>query len=416
MTSSEGNTKEYKNIIVIVVIAIIASAVIWLLPSYSNNMGRDQEMLNVITPDFRGSLEFINELRDFKAGFIYASVIAHLFNITDQAPLFALNRFLQMLSIMIVVPTIIRKMFTNINNAWIVSIIVLGAVWPIMYYHVGDSYASQAYPLILGIPILAYLYHIEWNKKSWYYLVLMWAAIAFGNAIRDYSSLGIFVCMIILSVIKCKGNWKKCIVVIAITIISYSLMTRYIPELIYLVSGVECHWRDMANSPWHEAYVGIGFEWNPFGIQFLDKPAYDYAHSVDPNVVYPSREYNAILREGFFNLVKENPKYFLSSYIRKACLCIAPIITMSIFNFIYTILFLVAFFKTIKDRLLSLYEKKPRVFSYFLIICFFCGMLPMMVAVPLWDYSKGVQGWFAATSMLVIYNFLNARNKNRDVQ
>lgn len=68
---------------------------------------------------------------------------------------------------------------------------------------------------------------------------------------------------------------------------------------------------------WHTMYAGFGFLRNDFGIQWDDATVVEHAHRIDPAVVYPSLQYEKVVRGMVFDLVKHHPQFVLQTLFAK---------------------------------------------------------------------------------------------------
>ena len=56
---------------------------------------------------------------------------------------------------------------------------------------------------------------------------------------------------------------------------------------------------ESGHGAWHSLYIGLGFEQNPFGLQYLDGFGVDYVDSVDPKIVIGTHAYYRVLRRRY---------------------------------------------------------------------------------------------------------------------
>ena len=171
--------------------------------------------------------------------------------------------------------------------------------------------------------------------------------------------------------------------------------------------------------PWHTAYIGFGFEENPYGIKYADEVAMQKVNSIDPAVYYSTTEsmdkYMAIIKAEYFKLYKENPEYFVASYIRKLKACINNSIN-SIFDSNKNKYLALALGLSCFALFFMRTQKRHRLQHFlYLLICLivmgFIGMLPWMIAIPDGMNNLYLRGAIAAglmVLMMMIFFVVNA--------
>ncbi len=77
---------------------------------------------------------------------------------------------------------------------------------------------------------------------------------------------------------------------------------------------------DRGHSFWHSVYIGFGYLKNPYGLEYLDRYAYERAARVDPTVTHFTPRYHDILRDAVFELARRDPWFVLKTLAAKFAL------------------------------------------------------------------------------------------------
>jgi hypothetical protein len=157
-----------------------------------------------------------------------------------------------------------------------------------------------------------------------------------------------------------------------------------------------------AQGPWHTAYIGFGWKENKYGIIYKDGSASAKVKEYDPGITYLSEEYMRVLRSEYFKLLKEDPAFFIGSYLNKFVK-----ITKMCFGYfkkrggvilagVLLCIFMVAYMLTPGSQGCKLSRKLPRTLRSTALLmlpcglfCVFAGMIPAMIAVPRTSYLTG---------------------------
>ena len=164
-------------------------------------------------------------------------------------------------------------------------------------------------------------------KPVWFsgYFLVAGAA----NIIRDGDGIvGIlmFVALLVIMLVQDGvrshlGNVRQKILMAALFVFAYSF-----PLLV--LSGVRAYRNyvffegqaseQMAHHGlWHNAFMGLGYIPNEYGIHWADSVSRDFAQQVKPGVKYMSKEYFVILRRLYFQYWLESPELWLDNYFVK---------------------------------------------------------------------------------------------------
>ena len=133
---------------------------------------------------------------------------------------------------------------------------------------------------------------------------------------------------------------------------------------------------------WHTVYIGVGYLPNSYGLKYFDTTAIERVRRTDPNVRYLSPRYETILREAYFDLVRDHPVWVATQYAVKALVATAD-----------TAPYLLLVLLTIPAMLLLGPERRVRRRWVMLTLPALIVMfLPSMVAIPEQSYEEGLYG------------------------
>jgi len=132
---------------------------------------------------------------------------------------------------------------------------------------------------------------------------------------------------------------------------------------------------------WHSIYIGLGYLDNKYEIKYNDSVAYHKAVSINPDVVYCSREYEQILRDQCILLAKTDPVFILKNICFKSIVLFFRYLQFANFGI-----------------LLALFYIKPslRLILPFLIASAFYAISGVLT-IPIYHYVSGM------TSMATLF-------------
>ncbi len=180
----------------------------------------------------------------------------------------------------------------------------------------GDSYAVAA-ALVLGcVPLLLAGWRRGSSGRSWAVtLALVGLLAGVAGATRTGSDLPVVLFAAVLTLARTRIPWPGraalLAVLVAATLVPAVAANRLMAHRdAYLAARIPGYLPPVrAHVLWHSAYIGFGFLTNDRGITYRDGVAMGKVASVDPNAVYGSRRYEAILRGEVLRLVLHSPGY-----------------------------------------------------------------------------------------------------------
>jgi len=193
-------------------------------------------------------------------------------------------------------------------------------------YLSGDIYALSP---ALAVAIVPYVIQFsksnsEPSMKHWILFFLFGMLIMLAHSIRAHSATALVLTFSILFFLKkqwqMREKWKS-LALIAVGILSVWLFfkTQFAERDAYL-SKLQPNYvvPPQAHPFWHNVYIGFGFLENDYGIRYQDQIAYDKAKEISPTVVLLNDDYERILREEVFALIKKNPLFVVRTISAKA--------------------------------------------------------------------------------------------------
>lgn len=211
----------------------------------------------------------------------------------------------------------------------IASVIGLGLL-SFIIAGIGDSYIyTGAIPLAL-IPCWLYLQKLNNSKCIIPYFLMAGLIIAFGHLVRSHSGTAtlIFICLSLFFFSEHYSNKLKFLSFLSLVgamffvSISFDTVIQHRAEFL-TAAGSSLVELSGFKVFWHNFYYSLGYLWNNFGYanwpghEPSDTYALTKALSVNPDVVLYSREYENILKQAFFEFVKEHPLFFIQTIFTK---------------------------------------------------------------------------------------------------
>lgn len=191
----------------------------------------------------------------------------------------------------------------------------------ISYIYIYDVYLVSTAITIATIPWLLYfVYRNNHTKHFVIFLVLCGILAGFSQYIRSFSSIPIILFTLIL-IVTCKNLNLK-----AKTLLTSSLMLGFLLPVLYFnylfwessnylkIHNPHGNLAELASShpKWHSIYLGLGYVSNPYGITSSDTTSKNKAESVEKNVAYLSKRYEAILKNETIKFIELHPDYFIA--------------------------------------------------------------------------------------------------------
>ncbi|MBI4022812.1 hypothetical protein HY375_01460 [Candidatus Berkelbacteria bacterium] len=190
-----------------------------------------------------------------------------------------------------------------------------------------DVYVISAIAPLLLIP--AFLAFLDGGKVSrWHagFFFLAGLLMASSNLIRSHSGTVVLIFMVValgsVPTLALKTRVAFALFLVAGLAVIQLVFTGLIANRdAYLVAHQPGYLPVEDVHPiWHNLYIGFGYlapPFNPFGITYSDTVADQAARSVNPDVDYVSAEYEAILKQQVFEILRTEPRFFFDTIFAK---------------------------------------------------------------------------------------------------
>lgn len=156
---------------------------------------------------------------------------------------------------------------------------------------------------------------------------------------------------------------------------------------------------------WHNAFMGLGYLPNPYGIRWDDSSVLPLVRKVNPNANYLTNEYFGILRQLYFKHVFEHPQFFLENLLAKLSathLYLASLFPQTFSSAPAFIQEYSLYLVLLGMYLVSRGSKQLMTNFGLLIMALGAAMLPGLIAVPTGFYSRGLESMYYLTWILLL--------------
>lgn len=363
----------------------------------------------------------LHRLFDHNASvYLYLSYIGSLFNMDAAYTFFYIQLGFVFLCVA-VYPFLIYRASGNKFIA-LMSIFFFKLFDPFCMYIQNDSYWIYGWTAFISAPVFYFLFKEKWKNSNYIWIAAMIFVAAVSNVFRGNSALVILFDIVLLLAVKViypafkNKKYKSVLVALAVCCIAYfgqNLFTSTVPGVYQSLTGQP---RSLPlKGPWHSMYIGLGWEENPYGLEYIDSCGYKgrenllYDTSDGYYIGIESPEYIQAVKDAYFDTVLSHPAFFVSSYIRKFFTAIKTALSFSVINPVFLldryyyinklsiVLFILicaaaAIFarREIKNGTL----KKYIPFSIILFFNILIGFMPSIVATPVVrEYMFGAIGY-----------------------
>lgn len=193
-------------------------------------------------------------------------------------------------------------------------------------YLSGDIYALSPSLTVALVPYL-----IRWSKsdskmsvKHGVLFLLFGVVIMLAHLIRAHAATALVLTFGVLLFLEKRWQMKEkwislALIVVGILLVWLFFKTRIAERDAYLSQRQPNYVAPPQAHPfWHNVYIGFGFLENDYGIRYRDQIAYDKAKEISPTVLLLGDEYERILRDEVFALIKKDPLFVVRTVSAKA--------------------------------------------------------------------------------------------------
>lgn len=254
-----------------------------------------------------------------------------------------------------------------------------------------DVYVGSFFAIVTTISLFT-LYEQKNGKWKWVFPTCFAGIIAgYCNFIRCHSGTGAILFILVYLTIYQKIRIQKKIFLIALLALSIAIPYLHFALLekqrdAFLTEKDPNYCPIPAVHPkWHSIYIGFGYLTNKYRIEYNDTISFEKAKSVNPNILYHSKEYEKILRNECFYLFRSDPIFILKTVLAKTFKLLIK---------------LILFFNV---GLFALFYVKPsfRFFAPFIVSGLFYA-LPGILTMPATAYVSGMVSLATLLALILI--------------
>lgn len=288
----------------------------------------------------------LHRLFDHNAAvYLYLSHVGHFLG-TDAVNTFYYTQLALMCGCAALYPVIFYRITHSLPVA-LASILFFRIYAPYSVYLMNDSYYIYGWMTFISLPVLFFLFRDRWEGENYLWIVLLLVVMSVSNVFRSSAGLAIAVSLMALMLVKLilpAFRSKNYVTMAAGIIICFaalwgqSLFTSTVPGIYQKAVGQPEPLP--IKGPWHSLYVGLGWEENPFGLQYQDEYGYEGRQELLYNteegyyIGIESPEYIEEMKSVYMDTVFSDPVFFAGSYIRKAFTALKTIADNTIANII----------------------------------------------------------------------------------
>jgi hypothetical protein len=256
--------------------------------------------------------------------YLYVPVAAEVVGVDDPRILVKGLALASFALLALLYPLVFYELFGSVA-AGVLAPLLLGAF---TFLANSDIYWVAGWCPLLCLPVLFLVATRPWTRWSVAACVAIGLVASYAGSIRAQAGLGVAIATLGVVVFRAP-TWGRRVAVAALVILAY-LSIR--PALFRgleayrdheIAAYIDTHpaWENVDDSGhpfWHSAYIGLGYLPNRWGIVWSDSNAAAAVRRVDPNAVFLSPRYSAILRDLYFDIVRDDPGLVVHTYAAKA--------------------------------------------------------------------------------------------------
>lgn len=233
---------------------------------------------------------------------------------------------------------------------YVVVVAALAAVYPLIFYRLTRSLlAGLAAPVMLAVCIvsmgfidiywipawgmlallpLLYLLTQRWPRYGLVALLAIALAAGWLSSIRNDAGLGIVLSVAIVLVLR-RWRWWRMLTALALVAVAYMATSSFVFTAIrehrdQRLGVAQLADDEMTHHPlFHNAYIGLGYLPNDYGIRYKDEVSAAEVQKEDPGTTYLSHRYETVIRSAYFDFVTAHPLEAVRQYAAKLVVSIA---------------------------------------------------------------------------------------------
>jgi hypothetical protein len=250
--------------------------------------------------------------------------------------------------LVLVYPLMFYELFGSVAVAVAAPVL---ALWKFGSTETLDLYWVLAWCMLLGIPglVLAYKW---WSASRRRAAVLLLTALmlvaSFSTSIRIHSGLPILLGGLGVAGLSAASPWRARRSLLrfwrlptwwARPAVAVVLVVAYLSIGTFGLAGVRAYRNHVIHEPtfgstwptqhpfWHNAYIGLGYLPNKYGIEWNDSVSADAVQRDRPGTGFLTKEYEATLRHRYFQIAKNDPTFVLRNFWTKSRVLVADAVS-----------------------------------------------------------------------------------------
>jgi hypothetical protein len=257
-----------------------------------------------------------------------------------------------------------------------------------------DLYWIVAWCILLGLPLVFAAYVRTWGRVSVALLLAAAFLASFSTSIRIHAGLPIVIAAVAVALLRAP-SWRIRVLVAGAIVIASLFFSVGVLSTTRLVRdeivGQPFRKHFPGSHPtWHNAYIGLGYLPNKYGITWNDQVSVDAVKRVDPHAGYLTSRYEHILRHLYFKLLRRDPSFVLGTLWTKFGVCLDSALR----RFGWLLPFLLAI-----SGLVGLRRRRMRWFLLLSIPAFVLTILPPIITIP---DTKYAEGWLSTVGLFKV--------------
>ena len=255
-----------------------------------------------------------------------------------------------------------------------------------------DLYWIVGWCVLLGLPLVFVALKREWGKLSFALLVCAGLVASFATSIRIHSGLPVTIAAVVVALVRAPTLRVRALTTGAIVAASFLISVGLLDAVRIArdeTIGVAFRSEYPSEHPtWHNAYIGLGFLPNKYGIAWDDSVAVTAVHKADPHAGYLTGEYERTLRHLYFEIFRHDPWFVLGTFWTKFGVCLHSAIRQ--FGWLWVFLLTL-------PLLLGRRRRDMRWFLALSVPALAFTIVPPILTVPFPQYEAG---WLAAVGFV----------------
>jgi hypothetical protein len=331
------------------------------------------------------------DLGDDEGVYVYIPLLSRLFGVAEPVSMVR-DLYIALLALgALIYPMIFYRLTRSRLAALAAPLMFLVCVMSLGFV---DLYWVPAWGALVLLPLIFLLVR-DWPRFGYVALVAIAFAASWMTSIRSYSGLGIAIAAAVVLVLR-GWRWWRLLPALAVLAVAYVSINTFI------FSGIRAerdHWLgaaaqglDLSSSHalWGEAYAGLGYLPNKFGLRYLDSGPDSLVQSIAPGTLNLSSRYEAVIRKAYLDFTREHPMEAARQYAAKIVVTAAD-----------TTPYLLIVALTLPAMLLLTPQRRVvRRWLLLVIPSAIIEFVPPILALPRQSYEEGIYGVIGVVGIL----------------